>query len=222
MVKEYRRLPEYHLFGLRQMNIQTILDIGANTGQFVEWIRPIFPKAKIISFEPQPDVFKHLQNLAQQAENWIAVNIALGDIEGSVQMNKHTEYSPSSSILASTKLNAQLYPSSAVQEKIDVTVATLDNWSREYSTPFEKSLLIKMDVQGFESSVIRGAREVIFGADAVITEVNVKKLYENQTTFLEIVSMLSDLGFVYQSNIDCGLDSASRVISFDALFMKMD
>lgn len=52
--------PKYSLFGIRNLPINTIIDIGANTGQFAKEISKIFPKAKIFCFEPLPDAFKEL------------------------------------------------------------------------------------------------------------------------------------------------------------------
>jgi ubiquinone/menaquinone biosynthesis C-methylase UbiE len=54
---------------LKNTGIQSVLDIGANTGQFAKKIRWIFPNVKIYAFEPIPSVFNSLQdNFKKQCE----------------------------------------------------------------------------------------------------------------------------------------------------------
>src|ERR1035441_4297177 len=46
---------------LSTFNIETVIDVGANVGQFADWISPIFPKAQIYCFEPLPDCVQTLR-----------------------------------------------------------------------------------------------------------------------------------------------------------------
>src|SRR5215469_14425930 len=77
------RLPRTTFLGLSRFPINTIVDVGANRGQFAQDALAFFPRAQVISFEPQPFAFKVLEQLAATRGGRITpVNLALGDSEG--------------------------------------------------------------------------------------------------------------------------------------------
>ncbi|MGC8888263.1 MAG: FkbM family methyltransferase [Verrucomicrobiia bacterium] len=85
--------------------------MGANEGQFAGYISKIFSEANIFCFEPLPEAFKELSKWAESKNGKVkAFNLALGDYEGEIEMLQHTEHSPSSSILKTTKVCETLYP----------------------------------------------------------------------------------------------------------------
>lgn len=219
-IKDNRKLPLYHLFGIRNMNIKTILDIGANKGQFGQIIRPIFPLAKIISFEPQPDAFSDLKKFAITDKNWETENVALGNEKCTKEMYIHLDHSPSSSFLNTTELNTSLYPQMDRQSSVKMNVITLNEWVDNYDKMLEEDILIKMDVQGFEGSVIEGGDKIIKRSKAIIVEANIQELYEGQTSFVEIINKLSCLGFQLQGILEYGMDHKGYVISLDCVFIK--
>src|SRR5258705_4321349 len=89
---------------LRAIGINTILDIGANTGQFAQRIRRVLPDAMIYSFEPLPDCFEQLKGNLASCVNFRAFNFALGDRTGELMFQRN-EYSPSSSFLRMADLH---------------------------------------------------------------------------------------------------------------------
>lgn len=220
VIKEKRKLPSFHMFGLRDMPISHILDIGANEGQFALWIRPVFPSAQIISFEPIQDVFQTLNSKAVNDPLWKAENLALGDMDGIRQMNVHLDHSPSSSMLKATSREIELFPKTTRQQSIEIDVRRLDSWVMHSRISFEGNVLIKMDVQGMELAVIRGGKSTFMQSDVVFAETSVQSLYEGQTSFPDLVLELDQLGFAFQGVVDYGLDSEGRVISFDSVFFR--
>ncbi len=220
VIKEARRLPSFHMFGLRDMPIRTILDIGANEGQFALAIRPVFPRARIISFEPIFAVFETLSSKAAKDPLWVAENLAFADFDGLKQMNVHLDHSPSSSFLRSTDREIELFPKTNRQQAIDINVHQLDSWVARTKVSFDAETLIKMDVQGMELAVIKGGETTISKSHAILVETSVQLLYEGQSTFSDLVSELHALGFSFQGVIDYGLDINSRVISFDSIFLR--
>ena len=97
--------PKKSLLGLRNFPIRTIIDVGANKGQFARMILKYFPRANIYCFEPLPGPFKKLSKWAESQNSMVKVfNMALGDSEGDVEMLNHLEFSPSSSLLGTTKI----------------------------------------------------------------------------------------------------------------------
>ena len=104
----YRSAPDRNKFW-QSFNIKTILDIGANIGQFAREIREVLPKAQIYSFEPLKEAFGTLEGNFYKDPKFKAFNYALGDKEEEVEMHK-SAYTPSSSILKMAEVHKTLFP----------------------------------------------------------------------------------------------------------------
>lgn len=91
------------LLGIRQLNIQTIIDIGANKGQFAKKMRRYFPQAQIFAFEPLPLPYQQLQQWGDRQQNRVRTfNLALGDRVDELEINSHVLFTASSSLLPTT------------------------------------------------------------------------------------------------------------------------
>jgi FkbM family methyltransferase len=213
--------PAYSLLGLRNLHIRTIIDIGANKGQFAKWISNIFPQAEIYCFEPLPEPFNLLKRWAEKQKNRRikSFNFALGDNEGIVNIFMHIDHSSSSSFLKTTETCEQLYPFTKKQITTKVKLRALDKWIASIENP-SLDILIKLDVQGYEASVIKGGIKTFGMAKACILEVNLDQLYEDQATFESISKLLNDLGYCYAGNLNQTYADDGRVIFIDAVFVR--
>jgi FkbM family methyltransferase len=213
--------PAYTLLGLRNIPFRTIIDVGANRGQFAKRVLDIFPDAKIFSFEPLPEQFEVLSEWAEnKTEGRLKVfNIALGDKRETLPFFEH-KYSPSSSFLKTTELCKHYYPRTEDQSLIEVDVVPLDDFMSENKIELLSPVLIKLDVQGFENKVIRGGWETIARSEACVVEVSLEQLYEGQSKFSEIVEQFSELDFCYLGNLNQVYDKTGHVIYIDAVFLK--
>ena len=218
---DIRRLeenPAHNLLGLRRLGVRTILDIGANEGQFAREALKRFPQARVYSFEPLPSAFAQLASWASGVDRVTPINVALGDCDTEMTINLHSDHSPSSSLLKRTDLSVELYPFTAAQKSVTVPVRRLDNLAAELS--LEPPLLIKLDVQGYESRVIKGGEAVLAAAAACIAEVSIDALYEGQSTFSEIFAALDRLSFKYAGNLSQVHAPDGHVIYLDAVFLR--
>ncbi len=213
--------PLLTLCGLRERSVSTVIDIGANSGQFSRYISGFFPEAEIYCFEPLSEPFAKLKSWAEcRAGNTHLFNLALGETTGMVEMNCHTEHSPSSSILSTTELTGRHYPQTREQSRIRVDMDTLDNVLGEALAAMESEILIKLDVQGYEDRVLRGAKRVLAKADICIIEVSLDLLYSAQAGFLDIANQLYAAGFQYAGNLDQSYASDGHILFLDAIFKK--
>jgi FkbM family methyltransferase len=213
--------PSYFLLGLRSLPIKTIIDVGANTGQFAKMFEKVFPEAKIYCFEPLSDTFKELSNWAESKNNKVKTfNFALGDFEGEIEMFHHIEHSPSSSILKTTQVNESFYPFIKNQSPIKIQQTTLDKAVDSFNTSLIQEILIKLDVQGYEDRVIRGGKKTFNSAKACILEVGLDQLYKGQANFNEITELLYDMGFRYAGNLNQTYANDGHVIFIDAVFVS--
>lgn len=213
--------PRAHLLGIGSMPIGSIIDVGANVGQFAMHMAKVFPKAKIYCFEPLPGPFEELSTWANGFGGRVEVfNMALGEAAGTVEMHLHEDHTPSSSLLESTNINRSLYPIIERQKPVSVQLDTLDSAMADILPQIVPKLLVKLDVQGYEDRVIRGGKATISKADIVILEVSNESFYENQARFKDLLIMLDELGLHYQGNLDQYYGPNGRVLFYDALFSR--
>jgi FkbM family methyltransferase len=214
--------PRQTLLGLRSLPFRTVIDVGANRGQFAQHILNIFPQATLFCFEPLQKPFQDLQSWVKSNpdKNIYAFNTAIGDYEGKANIFCHTDHDYSSSLLSATDKLTKLYPITDNKNQLEINIVTLDGVLKEYTDIMFDNILIKLDVQGYENNVIRGGKDIFNKSKACIIEVNLEKLYQDQADFKEIYFLLADHGYEYSGNLDQTYDSNGQVIYFDAVFIR--
>ncbi len=213
--------PRDLFLGLRKLPVRTIFDIGANVGQFARTISAAFPEARVHSFEPQPGPYAELAKWAStQGGRVDAHRLALGDHEGTIEMNVHVDFSPSSSILKTTELEHSLWPQTRRQSQVSVPLTTLDAFVAREGIALEPEVIVKLDVQGYEDRAIRGAARTLAHARACIVEVCLDALFEGQPTFGGILATLEAQGLKYAGNLDQAQHSDGHVMYLDAVFVR--
>jgi FkbM family methyltransferase len=195
-------------------DVETIIDIGANNGQFLKVSHHFFPKAFIYSFEPIPKLFQRLKRF--ESQNIKVFNIALGNSIGKFDFHLNS-YSHVSSFLNISKEN-KTYPQDSI-ETIQVKQDTLDNLSK--SLGIKGVTLLKLDVQGFEMEVLKGGANTIKAyVNYIIVEANFVNLYENQPTFTELNHHLNELGFELKTMLDFNFGKDKSYIEADFLYHR--
>ena len=205
---------------LENYGIKTVIDIGANEGQFAKYIHEILPQAKIYSFEPLEDCFEKLLSNLEGVSNFQAFNCALGEEvdESIIYRNK---FSQSSSLLPMLELHQLSFPFTSIEvvKEERVKIFPLDDFSSklEIRNPF----LVKIDVQGFEDKVINGGSNILKKADVIMIEMSTLPLYAGQVLFDDLYHMMKNLGFRYQGNFG-QFHSAEdgKVVQIDAFFVR--
>ena len=199
--------------------LDNIIDVGSNSGQFSKVATHFYPNAQIDAFEPLPNLYPKIEKLFASNKNITTHNLALGNEVGSIKFNKN-KYGHISSILEISEENIH-YPK---QEndlcQIDVAIQTLDTI---FASPSSKKLgktLLKLDVQGYELEVLKGGTETLKKIDYIIIEANLEKLYKNQPTFSEMNTFLMGKGFELHGMLDFNLGSGNKYIEVDLLYKK--
>ena len=220
----YKRLGIIHL-GRRRVRdlidfienrkIDTVIDVGANIGQFGEGLRAGGFRGKIVSVEPVAAVFAELSKKAKADGNWDAHQCGLGAQPGKAQIHV-SELTVFSSILDMTS-TASLHDSrTAVTRTEDIWIRTLD----QIAAGITGNILLKIDAQGYEKHVIEGGVETIPRLLGIQLELPVIRVYQGEWQFHEALEYMSEIGFVpaqIQPVNYHGADNVSAV-DFDCLF----
>ena len=220
--KDDLRISEYKEEGkrftwLKQYNLNTIIDIGANEGQFANKILSIFPNIEVHCFEPLKDAYQELQRNFKNQQNVHLYNCGLGESNSEKEIFKN-EYSPSSSLLPMLDLHKVNfdYAVDVVPERI--TIRKLDEVMED---KVKRPLLVKIDVQGYEMFVLKGGQSVIKQADVVIIETSFYPLYSGQPLFEDIYDYFKNAGYKYVGNIEQLLVPVDfKILQADAIFVK--
>lgn len=195
----------------------TVVDVGANVGQFAVASAKLFPEAKVHSFEPGPDCLDRLrENVSELA---VTVHpLALGDEVGILKFHVNS-FSPSSSLLPLAKAHRRAFPEAQEERSIEVEVSTLDRVFE--GVELERPVMIKFDVQGYEARVLRGGEKTLRRADYVVMEVSFKPMYEGETPFMEMARLMEDRGFRFERPVGWLTDpETGEILQMDALFTQ--
>lgn len=217
--KQNKENLSFTLKWLKDLNISTIIDIGANKGQFADKIRNLLPNSTIIAFEPLKNDYDFLKKHFKNDNNFISYNYALGDKECDIEFEEN-EYTPSSSLLKLSETHKLNFKNAIKTTKTTVRMKMLDNVlnTNNLKTPF----LVKIDVQGFEDKVICGGIELLSNAKVIICETSYYELYKNQPKFDDIYMKFKEIGFEYKGNIE-QLHSPhdNSILQSDSVFINL-
>jgi FkbM family methyltransferase len=202
---------------LIERRFKTILDIGANTGQFASSAQLIMPSAKIYCFEPLPTCFRQLSERFQKAENVVCYNYGLGSDSAEIPFFEN-QFSPSSSFLPTTDRQTDAFPHTQSVTPVLVSVKRLDDIAADLNIVMP--LLIKIDVQGYELPVILGGQTTIQQADMILVETSFVELYEGQALFSDVYDVLTQWGFRYAGALDQFVDpKTGEILQSDSVFL---
>lgn len=202
----------------RDRSFATIIDVGANVGQFSSLARSAFPAAKLVAFEPIPDCARDLRARFADDPAVSVVECALGDTEGEVVLHRN-EFSPSSSILPMDERHKSAFPHTTQNSTIVIPQRRLDDVlaAMTVADPF----LLKLDVQGYELHVLRGATRTLERAHTLLVEISLQRLYTSEPLFDETYRFIADAGFRLVGVADMLRDPRDkRPLQLDAVFER--
>lgn len=204
---------------LRSHDIDLILDIGANDGQYAIEVRRLGYRGRIVSFEPLPDVATRLRERTADDPAWTMRAVALGDAPGSATINIAGN-SASSSLLSMLPEHEHLAPGTACVGHVKVDVERFDDIADEViegaANPY-----MKIDTQGFEARVLEGAKGSLDRIAGMQLELSIVPLYGSAPLYIEILHRLDAAGFVLMG-IEPGFSdpSSGQLLQFDGIFYR--
>jgi FkbM family methyltransferase len=198
---------------------RTIIDVGANVGQFAVACATIFPAARIYAFEPNPASACLLEKNVSKFTNVTVFTHALGEEQGEATFHINS-HSHSSSLLPLGEHHKQAFPQAKEISDIQVPVRRLDDL--EDGLMLAAPVLLKLDVQGFEPQVLAGATKVMARTDYVLVESSFKPMYKGEVHFRDLQELLLLRGFTFDRPLDfLKHPKTNEILQMDALFSRL-
>ena len=209
------------LDAIRRNHVDVVLDIGAADGAFGHKLRQSGYGGRIVSFEPLAESYEALRRAASTDPLWQTVHAAVGEYDGEAVMNVSGR-STSSSLLPMSASHVAAAPESGYVASERVPVRRLDLVLGELMPGNCHGLCcIKIDVQGYERSVLDGAPETLKATPVIELEVSMIPLYEGSALCAEMIARLDNLGFSVISWEDVLTDpQTGYVLQADCIFVR--
>lgn len=213
--------PEAQLVAsLKKFEIDLVLDVGANCGQFSSGIRRGGYRGKIVSFEPLTSAFAKLTEAQVGDRLWdVYPRCAIGDQDGDVTINIAGN-SASSSLLPMLETHTTAAPHTAYIGKETVKLMRLDSITPDFFSTFKKPFL-KIDTQGFEWHVLDGAINTLSQVQGVLLEMSLIPLYEGQHLWGDMLNRMEKAGFTLWA-LQLGFTDSTngRTYQVDGIFYR--
>jgi len=206
-----------HTAALIGLGCNSVVDIGANRGQFSLLVRALFPQAEIIAFEPLPHpgaVYKAVF-AADAAVTFYPV--AIGP-KSELRTMHIAARDDSSSLFPIGQGQSRVFPGTEEIDTISVQVMPLEEAVGEASV--ESPALLKLDVQGFELEALRGCETILSRFDAIYCECSFIEMYEGQPLADEVIAWLKERNFRLVGIYNVFYDDGGAAVQGDVLFKR--
>ncbi len=205
-----------HYAMVKHLAPHTLIDVGANKGQFSLVVRKLFPETRIIAFEPLPEAADRYERLFNADRLTTLHRLAL-DTSAGERTFYVTDRSDSSSLFRPGPGQKTAF-GNALSHEITVKTTRLD----EAVNPEDLTapVLLKIDVQGAEQHVIRSAECLLDHVDHIYVEASFVELYDGQSLFSDVFHELNAKGYRIRGVFNQIITSAYNATQADVLFTR--
>lgn len=204
---------------IRALEVGTLIDVGANIGQFSLLTRALHPRANIHAFEPLPAMADRYADLFADDERVKLHRIAAGEGEGTAEI--HVSGRPdSSSLLPISNLQNKIFPGTAEVSLLSIPVRAIDLVMQD--ADLHGPILVKLDVQGFELAALKGMTGLLGRVAHIYVEVSFMELYVGQPLAHEIIDWLAGQGFHIAGVHNISLTDDGVSVQADVLFLRSE
>jgi FkbM family methyltransferase len=206
---------------MQHFHVDLVLDVGADTGEYVQQLRRHGYAGRVVSFEPLPSSFAQLHTAAAGDPRWEVANLALGEHGGRATLHVAAD-AHSSSLHAVLPAHLAAAPQASFIDTAEVEVRRLDTVFAEYRRDAH-DIYLKMDVQGAEREVLAGASAALQHITGVQLELSLVPLYAGQALMPELLAFMNEQGFRLMS-LEPGFTDGhtGRLLQVDAIFFRGD
>ena len=211
---------------LRLLAVDCVLDVGANIGQYHEFLRlHVGYTGELVSLEPIDEMYRGLVEASRSDPAWHVHRLALGDSDMTMTINVTHERTLSSLLprneAALRTMGYQKYlRETRLAATEEVSVRRLDRVLGDIVPRPDARIFLKSDTQGYDMNVIRGATGCLDALLAIQVELSVRHVYTGSTPYLAALAELEALGFELTGVFPVQRDSSLRVVNLDCVMVR--
>lgn len=205
---------------LRHHSFDAVIDVGANQGWFSKYCLRSLPLAEVWAFEPASALADKLEALARTQNRLTVSRCALGDEDGSAVLNLSSGSGVYNSLNAANPAYANKLRSFAFVGSEAVQVTRLDACAAVGRLSLFRRMLLKIDTQGHDLKVLKGATQTLERAQAVIVELPFQSIYESDGDYRDILAIMDQAGFDIYSLAPISVDEEGRLLEADGFFVR--
>lgn len=193
----------------------TVVDVGANRGQFALIARHSWPGAVIYAFEPLAEPAEVFRRIFNEDDKVQLFQCAIG-LVSEIAIMHVSKRDDSSSLLPITSRQSTLFPGTEEHTTCPVKVCRLENVLSPEQ--LRAPALLKVDVQGFELQTLQGCERLLGCFDYIYVECSFVELYKGQALAYQVIDYLHAKGFFLWGIYNLTTDSSGISIQGDFLF----
>jgi FkbM family methyltransferase len=196
----------------------TVVDIGANRGQFALAARRWAPRARVLAFEPLDGPAAIFRRVFSGDEKVILHQSAIG-AASKIQTMHVSARDDSSSLLPISPVQTAMFPGTQEVTTVEVRMGTLN----EFLSPDEllKPAMLKLDIQGFELDALEGCVTLLWHFDWIYCECSFIEFYTGQKLAGEVEAWLANKGFALSGIFNPVRDNKGQTVQADFLFRRI-
>ena len=205
--------------------IDCVLDVGANIGQYHEFLRlHLEYRGEIVSFEPVREMYEQIERASAEDPEWSVHRLGLGESDQPATINVLAERTLTSLLPRNEQnLRSMGYEKYVKETELDRTedieVRRLDGLIDSIVPPGRR-VFLKSDTQGYDMHVVRGATGCLDRILGIQIELPVREVYQGAGNYLESLAELTDMGFDPTAFFPVQRDRTLRAINIDAVMIR--
>ncbi len=203
---------------LRELEVNIVLDVGANLGQYAQSLRANGYRGRIVSFEPVPHIAEVLERRAARDPDWQVLRYALGDCDEKAEIHVGVGQGRLSSLLPATEFGRSWNPRIDAGRTVLIEVRRLDGLFDEVVAGVANPrVFLKLDTQGFDLKAFAGAGHRTAELTGMQSEVSQVPLYQGMPHLTDQLAIYEAAGFGltgiflwWSTARPCGSSSSTR------------
>ncbi len=217
---ESRELTQHLVNLFDRYVITTVFDVGANVGQYHDFLRQqVGFTGEVHSFEPQPQLAHLLQQRQAIDPTWEIHNLGLGSSNGELVLNVMARDTFSSFRQPLVDAEQRFSASNTIVDEVVVPVCRMDDLFPA-AIMEGKSCYLKIDTQGFDIEVLRGAPELLKMTNALQFELPIQRLYTDVPHYREMLEIVESMGFHISGLFPVSMDKDLRAVELDCVMVR--
>ena len=203
------------------LNINCVIDVGANAGGYGDFLRDLGYEGWIVSLEPVESTYNKLRRHTAGDPKWSVHRIAAGAEDKLMTMNV-TRSSVFSSFLTPDEFGRKQFPGDATVERRElVPMRRLDGIFPDIVSHIpDPRVYLKLDTQGWDLQALEGASGILGSVAGLQSELSVQQIYEGMPTYTESLAAMERMGFELVELVPVSRKTNRAVIEFDALLTR--